>query len=294
MKSRILTCALLFGASLFFLNSSLSAAEPLKIVVWNVEWYPGRGMNPSPEEEEAHRKVAKEDLKRLDPDILIASEIRNWREFDELVSVVPGLKTHVVSSYLSRDTGELWTQQVAIASKLPCRAAWAEAFRPTIPALTRGFVFAALESPAGNGLLMVYGAHLKSNRSRNDAEAQLNFAQRNESADQMLEHIDIMQRVTFRTQPIAGWIVGGDMNTNHDGQFDDRVIESFEKAGFFNTWRRVDREKRLTWRGNNQFPATTFDYLFLKGLGEHDAQIFPTSAESGDHEALGVLLPLKP
>lgn len=264
----------------------VDADRPLRIVAWNVEWFPGKSIEPTLDQEAAQIPLVQEELRRLDPDILIASEIRNWDAFEEAVRGVPGLRIHVVSHFRSTDSGELWRQQVAIASRLRCRAAWAEDFQPTIPALRRGFAFAALEDPVTGKLLMTYGVHFKSNRSRNDAEARLNFLLRDESTQQILTHMDTMERVTFGADNIRGWILGGDYNTNHDGQFGDRVVALLEEAGFWNSWQGIAREKRLTWRGNNTFEGTTFDYIMTRGLGRPLATMGGTAAVTSDHDAV--------
>ncbi|MFV0336640.1 MAG: endonuclease/exonuclease/phosphatase family protein [Chthoniobacterales bacterium] len=279
-----------FFLVLFTLNTSYSA-DKLKVVVWNLEWFPGGSPRATEEEKQVHRKAAAEDLKKLNPDILIACEVQNWKEFDALVRSV-GLTTNVVSSFVSSYTGELWPQQVAIASRLPCRAVWAETFRPVIPTLPRGFVCAALEVPETDEVLMVYGVHLKSNRANNDKQAQENYDKRDEGTIQILDHVAYMQRIVFKSSKIRGWIVGGDMNTNHDRIFGDHVVEKFVDAGFVNTWENVPKEKRMTWRGDGQFDPVTFDYIFVKGFGKLDATILETSKETSDHEAVSLTLSL--
>ncbi len=268
------------------LADSTQLRDPLRVVAWNIEWFPGKAFEPSLEEQAKQIQIAQKTIREIDPDILIASEIRDWAAFEEVVRAVPGLRIHVVSNFRSTDTGEIWRQQVAIASRLPCKAAWAEDFEPTIPALTRGFAFAALIDPATQKYLMVYGVHFKSNRSRNEEEANLNYRLRDESAAQVLTHMETMGRVTFGHNNIRGWIFGGDMNTNNDAQFGDNVISTFEKAGFWNTWKNTPREKRLTWRGSSQFEATTFDYIFLKGLGQPEAVLLEVPPEASDHHAV--------
>lgn len=297
----------IFASLLFFsfFGSGLSAyaAEPnsgptaapgraLRLVAWNMEWFPGKSMNSTPEQEAAHIPLVQKELQRLDPDILIATEIRDWDVFEKAVKLVPGLRIHVVSNFLETDTGTLWRQQIAIASRLPCRAAWAQDFQPTIPALSRGFAFAALEDPATGELLLTYGVHLKSNRSRNEAEAALNFLQRDESTEQILAHMALMERVTFKTSRIRGFILGGDYNTNHDGQFGDRVVARLEEAGFWNSWSMTPPAKRLTWRGNEAFTGTTFDYIMTRGLGKPLAKMGETNPETSDHDAVVLLLDL--
>jgi len=286
---------LMFTGGLALSDSPASAQlpeHPLQILSWNIEWFPGKGFESTPDREQAQIEVVQEELRRLDPDILIASEIRDWAAFEEAVRVVPGLRIHVVSNFRASEGGELWRQQVAIASRLKCLATWSEPFEPTIPMLTRGFGFAALEDPASGELILVYAVHLKSNRSRTEEEAQMNFTIRNESTRQILNHMEEMKRTTFQNKPIRGWIFAGDFNTNHDGQFEDRVVEKIEDAGFWNSWKNIPREKRLTWRGSDQFEPTTFDYIFLKGFGGPEAFMAETAEETSDHDGVMVEIDL--
>jgi len=279
-------------AILLFLPASQAAEErPLRVVAWNIEWFPGKALEATPEAEAAQIDLVQKEIKRLDPDILIATEIRDWEAFEKAIALVPNLRIHVVSPFILRETGVLGSHQVAIASKLPCRAAWAQAFSPTLPSLSRGFAFAALRHPGTGELLMVYGVHLKSNRSRNDFEMESNWRQRNESMEQVLSHMALMERLTFVNEPIAGWIFGGDFNTNHDGQFGDRVVETAIDAGFWNSWSGVPPAARPTWRGSDQFEATTFDYIFTRGLGSPVAAMGETSAEASDHDAVVIEIP---
>lgn len=267
-------------------------AGPLRVAAWNVEWFPGRSPEPTPEAVAAQIPLVQQGIAKLNPDILLVSEVQSWKAMELALAKTPGLRIHVVSAYASQDTGELWKQQLAIASKLPCLAAWAEPFRPTIPGLSRGFAFAALEEPTGK-LILVYSVHLKSNRSRNDREAEINFIQRDESAELILEHVASMRRTMFRGREIAGVIVGGDINTDHDGKFGDRVVEILAQGGFQNTWDKTPREKRLTWLGNPQFEPTPFDYIFLQGFPRVQASLVPMPEGSSDHAAVLVEIPLR-
>jgi endonuclease/exonuclease/phosphatase (EEP) superfamily protein YafD len=276
---------------LLFAPHGLAQQDPLRVVAWNIEWFPGRNLETTPEAEAAQIDIVQKEIERLDPDILIATEIRDWDAFEKAIARVPDLRIHVVSPFVLRDTGVLGSHQIAIASKLSCRAAWAEAFVPTLPSLGRGFAFAALRHPVSGRLIMVYGVHLKSNRSRTDFEVESNLRQRNESMEQTLSHMALMERLTFVNEPIAGWIFGGDFNTNHDGQFLDRVVEAAVGAGFWNSWDGIPREKRLTWRGNEQFEGTTFDYIFTRGFGKPAAFLGGTSSEASDHDAVVVEIP---
>ncbi len=297
--SRVLAlCALLLGiADTHGIAADAESPEPsgkaetLRVLAWNIEWFPGRRIEPEPEAMVEHMAVVQEQIKLLNPDVLLAQEIRSWQDFSDLVSVVPGLKPAVVSAFSNEETGEYWRQQLAIATNLPVFAAWSEAWkegRTVTP--RRGFSAAALVIPGTEKLLLVYSVHLKSNRSSNEQEEQFNFETRNESVRQLLEHVRNSEEVLFKGR-IAGVIVGGDFNTNHDGQFADEVIELMVQGGFFNTWKDVDRDDRLTWRGSSRFVPTTFDFIFTKGLPELKAELLAVPEGNSDHWPLLLEIP---
>jgi endonuclease/exonuclease/phosphatase family metal-dependent hydrolase len=219
-----------------------AAGDSISIVSWNLEWFPGREPGAAPEQRAAHMAAARAELPRINPDIFLGQEIRNWDSFSELCASVPGLEPAVVSAFLLNK--RVAEQQTAVASKLPALAAWHEPWRAATPQPPRGFSTATIELPDGR-LLLVYSLHLKSNRARGKASEQSNFAQRDESVRQLLAHVREMETVTFRDR-LAGIVVGGDFNTNHDGQFDDHVIELLEAGGFYNTWSGVPAGERHT------------------------------------------------
>lgn len=260
-------------------------AEAQTVVAWNLEWYPGmKREKPSAAAEQKQIAACREALQKLNPDIFVAEEMRDWQVFADLVSVVPGLHPHVVSAFRDPETGELTHQQVGIASKLKALAAWSEPWKPVLPKLPRGFSFAALESPDGGGLLLVYGLHLKSNLAKTEEDTKNDAQLRDEAVKQLLAHMDAMQ-TTFKAHKIKGWISAGDHNTNQDGQFLDKVVETMMGAGFWNSWKETPRKDRQTWRGSPFFhhEPTTFDYIFTKGLGEPKATMPDEPKEASDH-----------
>lgn len=280
----------LFSIVSLFLPETLRAAEPLRFVVWNLEWFPGKRPTASAEEADAHMKEAQEVLKKINPDIFVGVEIRDWASMQELVSVVPGLTVHAVSSFCDLETGELRPQQLGIASKLTCRAAWWENWVANMPKMGRGFSFAALEHPEG-GLLMVYANHLKSNGGSDTPEGAKNVADmRNDQAAQLLGHREKVKKA-FAGQEILGWIASGDFNTNHDGQFPlCKVVEMMTAGGYFNTWAATPKEKRLTWiaRPDSRFESTTFDYIFTQGIQPTEAFVIDMPEGLSDHPPVGL------
>lgn len=268
--------------------TSLPAAPPLKVVSWNIEWFPGKRPTASAEEADKHMKDARAVLKKLDPDVFVATEIRDWASFQELISVVPGLVTHVVSNFVDPETGEIRPQQIGIASKLTCRAAAWEAWKANVPNPARGFSFAALEEKDG-GLLMIYGNHFKSNRGEPAEVA----AMRNDQARQLAGQRSVIEKA-FLGRKISGWILAGDFNTNHDGQFPGcNVVADLTAAGFYNTWANTPQKKRLTWRArpDGKYASTTFDYFFTLGLGTPTAILLDTPMDVSDHCAIALALP---
>jgi hypothetical protein len=262
----------------------------IKVVVSNIEWFPGGTPNPKPLQEQRHMEVARVELREMAPDIFIGVEIRDWGSFKKLVSVVPGLKPVVVSRF--KEVGEVTRQQIGIASRYPVNSAWYEEWKTSKFSLVkRGFAFAAIEDPRERGkLLFVYGVHFKSNRLVEGLTEQDNFDARNESARQLVNHYERMRQV-YGPEKISGAIIGGDFNTNHDGQFGDQVFEILEEAGFYNTFKDVPRGRRLTWKGRGSFRATTFDYIITKGLGQLKARMIVTPDQYSDHNAVELRIP---
>ncbi len=278
----------IYFSLLFFLIGSVGATT-IDVVAWNIKWFPGHSFEPAAEDVvRKHVKIVQEQIEKMDPDVLLSSEIRNWKYFEEAVSRLPELKVVNVSHFVDREFGVLWRQQLAIASTLPVIAAWAESWQPTITSLSRGFSFAAIEIPGTDGkLVLFYALHLKSNRANNERETLTNYRLRNESTAQLIDHIDRMTRLMWKDQ-VIGVVVGGDINTNEDGQFGDHVVEMMLEAGFTNTWANTPKEKRYTWRGSELYPPTTFDYIFVRGEGLEfgEAELIEVPEEASDHHAV--------
>ncbi|MBG7608421.1 MAG: endonuclease/exonuclease/phosphatase family protein [Verrucomicrobia bacterium] len=280
--------------------SSALYAEPLKAVAWNIEWFPGGRPNASKGEKYKQIKGVKGILGTMDPDIFLAQEVQDEKVFGKLVASVPGLKVDVFSAFPDRNKpARPGPQQCAIASKLKANSAWFETFKPAenLPSLSRGFAFAALQHPDG-GLIMIYSVHLKSNHGSDTPKGEKNVADtRKESARQIIAHKAEMEK-KFAGEKIVGWVVGGDFNTNHDGQFPMcTAVADLVKAGFHNSWDTTPKEERLSWRNHpkyTRFKPTTFDYLMTTGFKETQAKMIPdVSIEISDHAPIEILLEKK-
>ncbi len=281
-----------------FLTTAVHA-EPLKAVTWNLEWFPGG--RPYAKRAERTKQIQEVTgvFKKMAPDIFLAQEISYGKAFEDLVATQPGLKTDVISNFLDFDGKSPGKQQCAIASNLKANSAWYESFKPSkrLPNLRRGFAFAALEHPDG-GLIMIYSVHLKSNRGSDTPEGEKDVADtRAESARQLIAHKAAMEK-KFAGEKIVGWLIGGDFNTNHDGQFPMcPAVADLVKAGFHNSWDTTPKNERLTWRpspGDDRFKPTTFDYMLTTGFKKTQAKMIPdVSVEISDHAPVEILLEKK-
>ena len=287
--------AAVFG---LFIPVQLSA-EPLKLLSWNIEWFPGGNPKPKEAEKTKQTKLVEEQLAAIQPDIFLAQEITDEIAFEKVVSAMPGkLSVHICSRFVNQESNDLAPQQVAIASNLKADSAFFENFKsnPDLIHPPRGFAFAALEHPDG-GLNMAYSVHLKSNRGSETAEGELSVANmRAESVRQILSHKADMEK-RYAGRKIMGWLVGGDFNTNHDGQFPKcTALADLVKGGFSNTWDKTPKEERLTWFTNPfapQFKPTTFDYVMTIGFKETQAKTIPVPREASDHNAVLLMLEAK-
>jgi endonuclease/exonuclease/phosphatase family metal-dependent hydrolase len=278
----LLLIALGFGLFLPLLPAAEKEPQTISLISWNIEWFPGKRRFARGEEMAAHAALVREELPKLNPDVLLTQEMRDWQSFAQLVEAVPGLVPVTVSAFTAEDSGEYWNQQLGIASKLPVLAAWSEPWQPADIHPRRGFTVAILRPTPSLQLLAVYNVHLKSNRSDSEEQTQLNYATRNESIRQLLLHVAHLEERVFPGR-IAGIVIGGDFNTNDDGQFDDEVVAMMTQAGFHHTWQGVAREDRLTWRGSDRFQPTTLDHFFTKGLGTPQAELLAVPDETSDH-----------
>ncbi|QTN31737.1 endonuclease/exonuclease/phosphatase family protein [Akkermansiaceae bacterium] len=293
-----------------FFALSLSAAmtasaEPVRALSWNIEWFPGGRPNAKQDEKDKQFAAVQAELEKLKPDILLAQEVSDEVAFEKLVATMPGMKVDVFSRFPEPDSDKLGLQQCCIASNLKADSAFFEPFKPTanLPNLRRGFAFAALFHPDG-GLIMVYSVHLKSNGGSNTPEGEQDVANtRAESVRQILAHKAEMEK-RFAGRKIAGWLIGGDFNTNHDGQFPKcTVVADLVKAGFHNSWDSTPKDQRLTWHNppwDKKFKPTTFDYMMTMGFREKQAKAMPDPLRgkqghepASDHDPVGLLLEVK-
>jgi endonuclease/exonuclease/phosphatase family metal-dependent hydrolase len=266
--------------------------EPaIRVVSWNIQWFPGRSPEATENAQQRHREQVAAYLPGLSPDILILQEIRDEEAAQLLVDTVPGLELHVAT-----DFQRPWTnlsQQIVIASRYPAKAGFAELFtdiysHPEAEPY-RGYAFAALDMPDGSTLL-VYGVHLKSNLG----EAEHNVAIREESARQILLHVEEMVEEFGAAGPVAV-VVGGDFNLllEREDMAHEQTLDLFLEAGFHWSWDGVPKENRVTWASMGGYGDACFDHIVTRGLPDLTAAIlYKPDYRLSDHRPVLLRIPL--
>ena len=257
---------------LLFLLGSFLHAKDISVTTWNLEWFPsGNSKGIAPPEIIAKRIAdAAEVLKKLDSDIIVLQEVRDYAACESLANAIdPKYQVLVCSAFKSGFGGIAGLQQVAILSKYPAQSCWSEdwkSFGKIDP--PRGFAFAHLKIDGRD--IAVYGVHLKSNLIMGGDKfktAQLNILKRELAAEQVLAHSKQLPKLLG--QDFETVIVAGDFNTNRD-QTDfasERTLQIFAENGFTYGFENIPLQQRVTHPSKGRYPDATFDYIFVKGNG---------------------------
>jgi hypothetical protein len=220
-------------ASLISAGCSQSTVEippenRLRVVDWNLEWFPGGKPDAPPEQQAAQMVAAKDAISQMQPDVLLLQEVRDWPAAAEVAGAIPGLNVHVVSEFGGRP------QNQVIAAKMPADSAWSAKWVSSPADPPRGYAFAALQL-SENRFILTYSLHLKSNLG-DFAE---NVTMRCESARQLMVHAKEMLAL-YRQRGECAVLIGGDMNTSlDDPKFAaDPTLKAFRISGFLLDARR--------------------------------------------------------
>src|ERR1043166_713819 len=206
----LLTLVACFIGSAF---GGLSEPATIRVTTWNLEWFPNGSAHDAPPEKQAQRiKGAADVLRKLNPDILLLQEMRDFNACARLGEAIQRgtYQVAICSAFKGAK------QQEAIVAKIPAQAAWSEPWK-SMEGIDppRGFAFAWFK--IGNADIGVYSLHLKSNRiifGNKEIETAKNIRKREVSIQQLLTHIHDMIGMVIPS--INRWIIGGDFNTNHD------------------------------------------------------------------------------
>ena len=246
-----------------------SFSGELSVCTWNLEWFPsGSSKGFASKEIESKRiSLVAETLRKLNCDIIIVQEIRDRKACEDLVEELkPNTYTiSVCTQFKEGFGGAVGLQQIAILSKIPATASWAENWNTvSISDPPRGFAFASYR--IGTNDIGVYGVHLKSNLIRGDVDRgrQLNILKRELAAEKIIRHIN--ESPFNKTNQLEVVIVGGDFNTTLDqNEFaSERTLTIFQDNQFESGYKSVELKQRITIPGKGKYPDATFDYLFVR------------------------------
>jgi endonuclease/exonuclease/phosphatase family metal-dependent hydrolase len=257
----------LFSLLAFFVVGSVLGQSParIRITTWNLEWFPNGSANAAPLEVQAQRVTAAADvLKKLNPDILLLQEMRDYDACARLGEAIQPAAYQVAICSAFKGA----KQQEAIVAKIPAQAAWSESWK-SMEGIDppRGFAFAWFK--IGNADIGVYSLHLKSNRithGNKEIETTKNIRKREVSIQQLLAHIhDVIGTVI---PSVKGLIIGGDFNTNHDQAMfaAEKTLDTLGTGALRNAFENLPFEQRITHPGTHGFPDATFDYFFGKNV----------------------------
>lgn len=268
---------LLFLAS-FWLCGGLFAGEQtaLRVVTWNLKWFPGGKIGASKEEQSRHIETVRDELRKLSPDVLLLQEVSSPTVVEELLEPLgKDWKVAVVSRF--KQGNFLSGQQIAIASRLPVSSAWSEPWERGWAGAPRGYAYALIDIKGNK--VGVYSLHLKSNLG-NPVE---NTSKRENAIEQLIAHT---RSDDSRLVEPDALIIGGDFNTDDPdsptGQWaGERTFDLLRKAGFSWSFDGIDHRDRVTCPAKGKYPPACFDYFWTRDL---DAPLSSVkSAEGSDH-----------
>ncbi len=242
----------------------------IRIVSWNLQWFPGHKPETTPGIAAAHMAEAQKAVKELNPDVLLLQEVRTWEAAAELCTAVPGLTPRVVTAF-NLLIPDARPQNQVIASKLEADSAWSAKWVGGHYGPPRGYAFAALDVGEGR-FVLCWSLHLKSNLG----VLTENIAMRAESARQLIQHMQEMLAIYGKHGKCA-IVVAGDMNTSvDDPKFaSDPTMAAFMESGLWWTHKGVPFANRTTIPGEGSFADNCFDHILSAGLGRPVAFVKP-------------------
>jgi endonuclease/exonuclease/phosphatase family metal-dependent hydrolase len=258
----------------------------LRVVSWNLQWFPGGRNGATKEEQEKQIAAVREEIRKLRPDILLLQEVGSAAALEETLKPLgPEWSVSIVSRFTQG--GFLSGQQVAIAARIPADSAWAEPWTNGWAQPPRGYAYASFL--IGTRRLAVYCLHLKSNLG-NPGE---NTSKREDAMEQLVAHLQTPRRAVPTPDAI---IIGGDFNTDDPdtptGQAAaERTFNLLRAQKFSWAFEGVRHEKRITCPSKGRYPDASFDHFFTRGLNRPLARVVPTAASDHRPVVMDIAIP---
>ncbi|MEI8109260.1 MAG: endonuclease/exonuclease/phosphatase family protein, partial [Verrucomicrobiota bacterium] len=237
--------------------------QMIRVVSWNLNWFPGGKEKATAEEAAAQMGLAQKAIGDLKPDLLLLQEVRDWNGAVELCREVPKVQVEVISRFQPRPQNEV------LATNLKVDGGWSDEWKRGDEDPPRGYVFGAIAVQPGHYLL-VYSVHLKSNVGGVEGA----MRKREDSARQLLRHVGEMLKLYGQWGKCAVMICG-DLNTHEDGgEFaKERTISALKAAGFRSGFEGVPAAERVTHPAKGKYGDACFDHIFTLGMGEQRAVV---------------------
>ena len=273
MRARQVMWAIAWAGWALLGDPGAARAEAVRVVAWNLQWFPGREPEASPEAEQEHLRDVRGMLQRLKPDILIVSEIKSRPALADALTGVTGLAVCAMSEFPGRP------QQVAICSRFPARrTGWGE-WDQSVVGPPRGFAYAELWL-ASNVVVQVQALHWKSNRG----VAAINQALRTASAVQCEVLADTLAAPAGVR---SGVLLAGDLNTSLDDEklSADPSLRYLIGRGWHWPFAHLTPDQRKTWQGWSKKPSVQFDHFLTRGLGAPKARV-GNAGHISDHQPI--------
>ena len=257
---------------------SLLAEAPrtLRIVTWNLQWFPGGKPGATKGVQDLHIESVREAIRKLDPDILMLQEVGSEGALAETLKPLgDSWKIAIVSRF---DEGGFRSgQQLAIAAKMPSESAWAEPWKRGWAGAPRGYAYASFL--IGGKRLAIYTLHLKSNLG----DPATNTSKREDATAQLLTHIGSKDERLLAADAI---VIGGDFNTDDPDSPaalspGERSFQLLRKDGFSWAFEGIAHQDRITCPSKGRYPPASFDHFWTRGLGKPLASV--STIQGSDH-----------
>jgi endonuclease/exonuclease/phosphatase family metal-dependent hydrolase len=255
--------------------------DELRVVSWNLQWFPGGKLGASKEEQTKHIETVRGEIQRLNPDILLLQEVGSEGALAETLKPLgQNWQIAIVSRF--NQGGFRSGQQLAIAARFPAESAWSEQWKQGWAGAPRGYSYASFMVKGKR--VAVYCLHLKSNLG----DAVDNISKREDSMEQLIEHTQSKEDRLLKADAI---IIGGDFNTDHPDMPaaqspSERTFGYLYKSGFQWGFEGIEHAQRITCPAKGRYPAACFDHIWTKGLGDPKAKVL--KATGSDHLPVAV------
>lgn len=286
-----------------FVAAFAFAVDGVRVGAWNMRWFPsGYPITDSskrdPQREYKRIDSAARFIAREKVDILCMEEMRDRRTCEMLVTndALNGFMVNACSEFTAAPEATVPAHQNAIISRFKeidsgyREWSYSRKYKVRPP---RGFVYAVFD--ISGSLVGVIGIHLKSNYiPKDDPNAanapKINRTMREESSRQLLKFTKELMAKDYDGRKVETIMIAGDFNTSiFDKNYDkETTITALKKKGFKDCFEGVP--ERNTMPESKYYPATCFDYLFIKGSSEFFAPVVSKKQYTSDHKMISVVV----